>query len=87
MQTEEGDHVFRPFPVLDFGAAGGWQKRKLGEQAYAGMAVPPDQQVLQQRRVGKQLDILEGAGNAKPGDHIRRGFGNVLPIENQFSIR
>ena len=48
--------------------------------------MPSDQQILQQRGIWEKFDILERAGNAKPGDHIRWGLGNVLPIENQFSL-
>src|SRR5262245_53294787 len=41
------------------------------------MAVAPDQEIGQQRRVLEQLDVLEGACNAHFGDTVRRQGGEV----------
>ena len=48
------------------------------------MAMPADQQVLQQRGVGEQLDVLERAGDAQAGDAMRRDARDVLAWKNSL---
>ena len=48
--------------------------------------MPADQQVLQQRGIGEQLDVLEGARDPQPGDHMRRRAGDVLPVKQQLAF-
>src|ERR1700712_5119749 len=49
------------------------------------MAVTADQQVLQQRGVWKQLDVLEGARNAEAGDLPGWRAGEVLILQDQLA--
>ena len=62
-------------------------------------ALAPDQQVLQHRRVLEELDVLEGAGDAEPGDSRCRAiqeapsfeadiaFGRLVQARNQVEER
>ena len=43
-----------------------------------------DQQVLQQRGVGEQFDVLKGARDAEAGDAVGRHLGDVLVVEEQL---
>ena len=45
------------------------------------MPVPADQQVAEHGRILEQFDVLEGAGDAEPGDAERRLLGDVLVLE------
>src|SRR4051794_26926762 len=47
------------------------------------MAMPSNQQVLQQSRVGEQLYVLECTRDAQPSDAIRRDIGDILVLEEQ----
>src|ERR1700761_4548125 len=49
------------------------------------MAVPAESQVLQQRSIREQLDVLEGTRDAKTGDPVRRNLGDVLVLKDQPS--
>ena len=75
LQAEEGDHVLDLLAMPQFGAADRRQEGDLRQKADPGMAVPADQQVLQQRRVGKQFDVLEGARDAQAGDLVAPACG------------
>src|ERR1700722_18536794 len=45
-----------------------------------------DQQVLQQRGVGEQFDVLECPRDAEIGDRVWRRTGNVRAIEQQLTL-
>ena len=50
------------------------------------MGMAAEQQVLQQRRVLEQLDVLEGARNADARDIVGRHLGDVAPLEDQLAF-
>ena len=87
LKAEEGDHLLGLLAMLQFRAAHRWQEDKLRQNANGRMAVPADQQVLQQRGVGEQLDVLERARDAEAGDPVRRDVGDVLVLEDQPARR
>jgi hypothetical protein len=43
--------------------------------------------VLQHRELIEKLEILEGAGHAAPGHHMRPQAGNVLAVEYDTALR
>jgi hypothetical protein len=47
------------------------------------VGVPAQQQVLEHRGVLEQLDVLEGARDAAPGDLVRGHAGDVLVAEDE----
>ena len=51
------------------------------------MAVPADQQICQHGRILEQFDVLEGAGDAEPGDVVSRLLGDVLVFEKDLAVR
>src|SRR5882757_7397055 len=47
--------------------------------------MPRQQEVLQQRGMLEQLDVLEGAGDAQRGDAVRRHVGDVGAVEAEMA--
>ena len=71
LQIQEFDDLLGLFPCPEFGFAhSGGEEQVLPERGFA-VRVATDQQVVQHAGVFKQLDVLEGAGNAQ-GRHILR---------------
>ena len=56
------------FGLLEAGAA-----QEGGPEAFLGPGVAADEDVLQDRHVGEQADVLEGAGDAGLGDQVGLG--------------
>ncbi len=44
-----------------------------------------NQYIFDGAHVGKQADVLEGAGNAQCGDLKRLKFGNIVTVEGEFT--
>ena len=51
------------------------------------MAVAPYEKVLEQRGVREELDVLEGAGDSKGCDLVRRNARDVAAVERQLARR
>ena len=61
-------------------------QRRTGEPCLA-LAVRPDHHVLEQRHAGEQRQVLEGAGNAVPGDAVGRHAQQVVALEQHPAFR
>src|SRR6185437_7802434 len=83
LEIEKCDHVLHLLSVVAVSLETGWQERHLRQNADTRMAVPADQQVLQKRRVGEQLDVLEGSGDAQSGDPMRCDAGDIPAAEHE----
>jgi hypothetical protein len=86
LQIEKRDDLLDLSPDANFRAARRGQETQLRQIADGGMAMPADQQILQQRGVGEQLDILEGPRDAQAGDGVWRRAGDVLAVEHQLAF-
>ena len=85
LQVEEVDRLLDGLAMLDLHAPHRRQEQQLGEEVRLLVGMPRQQQVLQQRRVLEQLDVLEGAGDAQRGDAVRRHVGDVGAVEHQLA--
>jgi hypothetical protein len=86
LQVEEIDHSLRRFAVLDLEGEHPGQEEQFLDEARAGVRVTAEEQVLQHRRVLEQLDVLEGARDAPPGDLVGRHPRDVPLAEEQPSV-
>ena len=83
LQAKEGDHLLNLLTVMQFRAPHAGKKGELGDDTDSGMAVAADQQVLQQRGLREQLDVLEGARDPQPGNAVRRDVGDLPVFQEQ----
>ena len=85
LEVEELDHLLDLAAVFLLGPAHRGQEQNLLPELGGGVAVPAHQQVGQHRGVLEQLYVLKGAGDAEPGDLVRRDLGDVAALEEQLA--
>ena len=78
LQVEEVDHLLDRLAVRELQRAHARQEQQLLDEARAPVGVAAEEQVLQHGGVLEQLDVLEGARDAAPGDLVGRHPGDVL---------
>ena len=85
LEVEELDDLLDRLAMLQLHAPDRGQEQQLGEESRSLVGMACQQQVLQQRRVLEQLDVLEGACDAERGDAVRRHVGDVGAVEDQLA--
>ena len=62
------------------------EEQDLLQEPRPGVGVAAQQQILEHRGVLEQLDVLEGARDAPPGDLVRGYPGDVLVAEDEAAV-
>ncbi len=83
LEVEEVDHLLGRFAVRELERAHARQEHELLDEARFPVGVAAEQEVLQDRGVLEELDVLEGARDAAPGDLVRRHARDVLVAEDE----
>jgi hypothetical protein len=86
LQLDELDGPLHRLAVPHLLAAHGRQEQRLLQRIGAKAGVPPGHDVVEHAHMGEELDVLEGAGDAEPGDGARRAAGDVLSAEGNASL-
>src|SRR6266478_6273416 len=71
LQLEEVDHLLGRLAMGALPGAHRGEEQDLLQEARPSVGVAAQQQVLEHRGVLEQLDVLEGARDAPPGDLVR----------------
>ena len=83
LQVEQVDHALSLLAGLQLGAPRCRREEQVVPEAARLVHVVADQQVLQHRGILEQLDVLEGARNAEPGDRMGRHVVEPAALEFQ----
>jgi hypothetical protein len=86
LDLEEVDEVLHDGPVLELLALGPPAEPQGGGGAVADVGVPAEHQVVHDREVLEQLDVLERPGHAHLGDVVRRAAEDVLAEEAHLAL-
>ena len=78
LELEQVDDLLDELPVPYLLAPGRAEPEHRGGEPVAHVHVPAEHQVLQQRQVAEQLDVLEGPGHPHPRDAVRAGAHQVV---------
>ena len=82
LQVQKFDDFLDFLTGFDFTRAGFTREEHFAPQPCLAVRVAADQEVLQHGGVLEQLDVLEGAGNAQPGNLVRWLVG-----QSQLALR
>ena len=77
LQVQKVNHFLNFFTGFDLARAGFTGEEHLAPDPRLAVRVAADQEVLQHGGMFEQLDVLEGAGNAQPGNLVRRLVGQA----------
>ena len=83
LEVEKVDHLFHSLAVAQFLAVGFGREQDVRQQAGLPMPVPPDQQVLQNSGLLKQLNILKSARNTKAGNLICVDVQQFVSVQSE----
>src|SRR5215471_14070009 len=84
-KIEKVDDLFHRLAMAQLLAAHTAGEQHLVEDIWPSAAVAADQQVLQHGSVLEEFDVLEGAGDAAPGDRVWWHARNVFASEHQLA--
>ncbi|MGY3585120.1 hypothetical protein ACVIF9_003797 [Bradyrhizobium sp. USDA 4350] len=85
LEIEEFDHLLDPAAMRLLAGPDARQEQEFLPELGGGMAVAADQQIAQHGRILEQLDVLEGARDAEPGNVVGRLLGDVLILEEDLA--